>query len=135
MQNWLKLTDAEKLETYNEIAIQVGLSPYAVEKDWWVTQTLNILFQTEIAPHLVFKGGTSLSKAWKLIERFSEDIDLALDRNFLGFTGTLSNTQVHFLFVLKCQLVQKVFQLLKLLFVLVFTKEPQGYLCIKCVRR
>lgn len=94
MQNWLKLTDAEKLETYNEIAIQVGLSPYAVEKDWWVTQTLNILFQTEIAPHLVFKGGTSLSKAWKLIERFSEDIDLALDRNFLGFTGTLSNTQV-----------------------------------------
>ena len=40
----------------------------------------------------------------------------------------------HFLFVLKCQLVQKVFQLHKLLFVLVFTKEPQGYLCIKCVR-
>jgi hypothetical protein len=38
MQNWLQLTEAEKLETYNEIAKQVGLSNYAVEKDWWVTQ-------------------------------------------------------------------------------------------------
>ncbi|HLF63487.1 MAG TPA: nucleotidyl transferase AbiEii/AbiGii toxin family protein [Saprospiraceae bacterium] len=57
----------------------------AVEKDWWVVRTLQLVFETEIAEHTVFKGGTSLSKAWSLIDRFSEDIDLALDRKFLGF--------------------------------------------------
>nr|WP_320118651.1 nucleotidyl transferase AbiEii/AbiGii toxin family protein [uncultured Marinifilum sp.] len=44
----------------------------------------------EIGKHLVFKGGTSLSKSWNLIERFSEDIDLAVDRSFLGFEGELT---------------------------------------------
>jgi hypothetical protein len=47
----------------------------------------------EIAKHLVFKGGTSLSKAWKMINRFSEDIDLAFDRTFFGFAGDLSKNQ------------------------------------------
>lgn len=46
-----------------------------------------------IAEHLVFKGGTSLSKAWKLISRFSEDIDLAIDKDFFGFTGDLGKNQ------------------------------------------
>jgi hypothetical protein len=46
-----------------------------------------------IAAHLVFKGGTSLSKAWKLIIRFSEDIDLAIDKSFFGFTGELRKNQ------------------------------------------
>jgi hypothetical protein len=46
------------------------------------------------AKSLIFKGGTSLSKAWKIIERFSEDIDLALDREFLGFAGELTKTQI-----------------------------------------
>ena len=52
---------------------------FAVEKDWWVVQTLAIIFEMEIGNHLVFKGGTSLSKAWGLIDRFSEVIDLAID--------------------------------------------------------
>ena len=47
----------------------------------------------EVASHLIFKGGTSLSKAWKLIDRFSEDIDLAIDREFFGFAGDLSKNQ------------------------------------------
>ena len=47
----------------------------------------------EIGRHLVFKGGTSLSKAWGLIDRFSEDVDLAVDRAFLGFEGELSKGQ------------------------------------------
>lgn len=47
-------------------------------------RTLELIFASSIAPHSVFKGGTSLSKAWNLIDRFSEDIDLALDRKFLG---------------------------------------------------
>ncbi|MDY5432734.1 nucleotidyl transferase AbiEii/AbiGii toxin family protein [Bacteroides pyogenes] len=41
-----------------------------------------------------FKGGTSLSKCWHLIDRFSEDIDIAIDREYLGFYGTLSKTQI-----------------------------------------
>jgi hypothetical protein len=61
-----------------------------VEKDWWVVQTLAIIFGMEIGKYLVFKGGTSLSKAWNLIERFSEDIDLVLDRSLLGFNGELT---------------------------------------------
>jgi predicted nucleotidyltransferase component of viral defense system len=44
---------------------------FAVEKDWWVVQTLSVIFELEAGKHLVFKGGTSLSKAWKLIQRFS----------------------------------------------------------------
>lgn len=56
------------------------MSAYVVEKDWWVVQILSVLFETELKDHLVFKGGTSLSKAWKLIQRFSEDIDLAAGR-------------------------------------------------------
>ena len=44
---------------------------------------------------MVFKGGTSLSKAWKLIHRFSEDIDLAIDKEFFeGFKGDISKTQI-----------------------------------------
>lgn len=50
-----------------------------------MVRTLEIIFNSSIANHTVFKGGTSLSKAWGLIDRFSEDIDLALDRKFLGF--------------------------------------------------
>lgn len=94
MQNWLSVPDKDKAVVYNEIAAQTGMTPYAVEKDWWVTQTIGLIFQTNIAPHLVFKGGTSLSKAWGLIERFSEDIDLALDRSFFNMSGVLTPNQV-----------------------------------------
>jgi predicted nucleotidyltransferase component of viral defense system len=59
----------------------VGI-PAAVEKDWWVVRTLELLFGSSIAPHTVFKGGISLSKAWELIDRFSEDIDLATEKYF-----------------------------------------------------
>ncbi len=94
MKEWLAVPKDDKIAVYNEIAVKTGMTPYAVEKDWWVTQTIGLIFQTDIASHLVFKGGTSLSKAWNLIERFSEDIDLALDRSFFGMTGDLSGTQV-----------------------------------------
>lgn len=65
-----------------------------IEKDWWVTAVLRALFSLPYAEHLSFKGGTSLSKCWHLIDRFSEDIDIAIDREFLGFGGTLSKTQI-----------------------------------------
>lgn len=84
---------AEKVAIFTEIATQKGMKPFAVEKDWWVSRTLEIIFQMPIAAHLVFKGGTSLSKAWKLINRFSEDIDLAIDASFFGFKGELGKNQ------------------------------------------
>lgn len=73
---------------YEEAARRLGLSAGSVEKDLWVCWTLRTLFRLRPSgPHLTFKGGTSLSKGWKLIERFSEDIDIVIDREFLGFGG------------------------------------------------
>lgn len=89
MSKWFDVSDSEKQVAYEQVAQKVNLPDYAVEKDWWVVQTLAILFETEVGSHMVFKGGTSLSKAWGLIDRFSEDIDLAIDRNFYGFEGDL----------------------------------------------
>lgn len=91
--NFYTVEKKEKEAVFNTIAAQKGMKPFAVEKDWWVSRTLEIIFQMEIAKHLVFKGGTSLSKAWKLINRFSEDIDLAIDKEFFGFTGDLGKNQ------------------------------------------
>jgi hypothetical protein len=98
LQEWLKLPERTKNNIFEETAKNVGL-PYAsaVEKDWWVVRTLELIFKSSIAQHTVFKGGTSLSKAWGLIDRFSEDIDLALDRKFLGFDRAdqdMTNSQV-----------------------------------------
>jgi hypothetical protein len=85
LQEWHNLTEQNHRNIFLEISKKMSLPPAAIEKDWWVVRTLDLVFQTEIAAHAVFKGGTSLSKAWNLIDRFSEDIDLALDRRFLGF--------------------------------------------------
>lgn len=80
--DFYKIENTEKVAIFNAIANEKGMTPFSVEKDLWVSRTLNIIFQMDIAKHLVFKGGTSLSKAWKLINRFSEDIDLAIDKEF-----------------------------------------------------
>ena len=95
LSEWLKLTDPNKRNIFAETARQKALPISSIEKDWWVVQTLSALFSTEYADKLVFKGGTSLSKSWNLIERFSEDVDLVLDRDFWGFAGDLSNKQIH----------------------------------------
>jgi predicted nucleotidyltransferase component of viral defense system len=92
MKNLLKLSSNDRLSIFEQVSSPLSLQ--AIEKDWWVTQTLGLIFSMSCAPHLVFKGGTSLSKAWGLIDRLSEDIDLALDRQFLGFEGDISKTQV-----------------------------------------
>ena len=92
--NWYKLSNNEKQEVLSEVAAKVGLPTFVVEKDWWVVQTLRLITQMDIADQIVFKGGTSLSKAWGLIDRFSEDIDLAINREFFGYSGDISRTQV-----------------------------------------
>jgi predicted nucleotidyltransferase component of viral defense system len=57
------LSEADRRTLYGEIERQKHISAAAVEKDWWVTIVLHALFSTEYAAHMVFKGGTSLSKS------------------------------------------------------------------------
>lgn len=92
--NWYKLQNNEKQEVLAAVSQSVGLPTFVIEKDWWVVQILRLITKMDITDQLVFKGGTSLSKAWGLIDRFSEDIDLAINREFFGFNGDISRTQV-----------------------------------------
>ena len=77
-----------------QASTQSAINEKALEKDLWVTLVLRAVFKTKYAPYLHFKGGTSLSKAWQVIDRFSEDIDLSIDRSFYGFEEDLSFTQI-----------------------------------------
>ena len=88
------LQNKERLELYQEAHDKNGLSKIIIEKDWWVTTVLRALFSLPYAKYLSFKGGTSLSKCWNLIQRFSEDVDIAINREYLGFSGILSKTQI-----------------------------------------
>jgi len=76
----------QRNDLFMETAVKRGMSPAVVEKDFWVCWTLKYLFSIEeIKSKIVFKGGTSLSKVFGVIERFSEDIDLILDWELLGY--------------------------------------------------
>ena len=77
-----------------QAANKTGLPVQAVEKDLWVTVVLQTVFMLPVADYLVFKGGTSLSKVWKVIHRFSEDIDLAIAPSVFGFDGDLTKKQI-----------------------------------------
>ena len=80
MDNVAQLSSKERSELFTEAAIQLNMTPAIVEKDFWVTWTLDKLFaHPTLSRILMFKGGTTLSKVFGLIERFSEDIDLILD--------------------------------------------------------
>ena len=83
------------MEIYQEAHDTLGFSKIVIEKDWWVTAVLRALFALPYAENLSFKGGTSLSKCYNLIERFSEDIDIAVYREFLGLGGQLSKNQIN----------------------------------------
>lgn len=109
MQEWLKIPDSSKVNIFKEIEVKSKLKPIAIEKDWWVTQILHQVFELDMADALVFKGGTSLSKGWGLIQRLSEDIDLALDRRYLGFEGRMGKNQVDKLRRVSHQFIREVF--------------------------
>jgi predicted nucleotidyltransferase component of viral defense system len=94
MNNWLNLPKQRQVDLFNQLSAITGIQPQAIEKDAWVTLVLRMIFNSEIEQYLVFKGGTSLSKAYKLIERFSEDIDIAIDRKYLGFEGDLTKGEI-----------------------------------------
>ena len=93
LPQWIATPVDSKRRIFEAVAEEQGLSSEAVEKDWWLVLTLDLVFSMSCGKALVFKGGTSLSKGWGLIQRFSEDIDLALDRKFLGFEGELGKHQ------------------------------------------
>lgn len=110
LQEWFQLPEETKIRLFAETSRQIGLpSSSSAEKDWWVVQTLAIIFSMKCANALIFKGGTSLSKGWKVIHRFSEDIDLALDREFLGFSGELTKGDIRKLRRKSFQFISEVF--------------------------
>lgn len=84
MNNLLEFAEEERRVLITQVSTKLGLPAQAVEKDWWVTLVLEALFALPMREHFIFKGGTSLSKGWKLIDRFSEDIDIALSPEAFG---------------------------------------------------
>lgn len=93
MAEFFQLSTAERLEALNTAANTSGIPPHLLEKDIWVVWSLQHLFTGPYAQHLVFKGGTSLSKAYGVIRRFSEDVDLTYDiraiaSDLIGDTGS-----------------------------------------------
>jgi hypothetical protein len=88
MDKFLQLPTDRRRRLCEEAQSVLALPAESIEKDFWVCWTLRELLNLpDIGSQLTFKGGTSLSKCWKLIERFSEDIDLVVDREALGFGG------------------------------------------------
>jgi len=86
---FLALPRVEKIDVFTATAQRIGTIPAYVEKDFWVCLVLDTLYNGLPVGHpkLLFKGGTSLSKAFDLIQRFSEDIDIVVFRHDLGFSG------------------------------------------------
>lgn len=88
MDQFANDTPEQRDEAFQEAAARLGMSKAIIEKDFWVCWSLKQLFALpSFGDHLIFKGGTSLSKAYDVIHRFSEDVDLSLDRTKLGFEG------------------------------------------------
>ena len=88
MNAFLSFSEDRRRTVCEQAQDTLGLPPATIEKDFWVCWTLKNLFDLpEWGSHLTFKGQTSLSKGWALIERFSEDIDIVINRDALGFGG------------------------------------------------
>jgi hypothetical protein len=81
---FLELSADERRLYFEQAGLQRNVSPVLLEKDFWVCWLLGILFDSEFGESLVFKGGTSLSKVFGVIDRFSEDIDLSVSPELLG---------------------------------------------------
>lgn len=100
MSSWQNHSIDERISMIQSVAQDHNIEDNAIEKDWWVTVVLKALFNTSCGKWLLFKGGTSLSKGWNLINRFSEDIDISIDRIFfekilnLPFAKCENNNQV-----------------------------------------
>src|SRR5271168_1461394 len=78
-ESFLQLSAKDRVGVIRTAASKSGRSGPLMEKDVWVVWALSTLFESPLGAHLVFKGGTALSKAYKVIRRFSEDVDLTYD--------------------------------------------------------
>lgn len=94
MKHWKQYNEEEQREILDIASAAKGLPRIAIEKDWWVVMVLKALSMTRYSSLMSFKGGTSLSKGWGLIERFSEDIDIALKREDRFALTNTSNSQI-----------------------------------------
>lgn len=97
MDKLARLPLQDRRDVFSEAATKLGVRPTIIEKDFWVCFVLKLLFsRSPFKESLIFKGGTSLSKVFGLIERFSEDIDLILDWQLLGFSKGLKDPMQKF---------------------------------------
>lgn len=78
-ESFFDLSAQDRADALEVAAGQAGRPAELLEKDIWVVWTLDVLFGTPFAEALTFKGGTSLSKVYGAIDRFSEDVDLTYD--------------------------------------------------------
>jgi len=85
MDKFVLLSDKDKRAYFEVAAANLNVMPQLIEKDFWVCWMLKILFSLpKSGSHLTFKGGTSLSKCYDVIRRFSEDVDVSIERSFLS---------------------------------------------------
>ncbi len=84
MRDWIHKKETERLDLLRLVSGKANLPDFMIEKDWWVTTALEAIFTCDLHKHFVFKGGTSLSKSWNLLNRFSEDIDIVIDKSLFG---------------------------------------------------
>ena len=95
MDKFLTLADSDRADVFQETAKRMQLHPTPVEKDFWVCYLLRELFNLEcVKDHLIFKGGTSLSKCYGIIERFSEDLDVKIESSDLPPVASWSSEGV-----------------------------------------
>lgn len=78
-ERYFALSSQDQGEVFEQARENAGRPAHLLEKDVWVVWTLGALFESSLGASLTFKGGTSLSKAYRIIDRFSEDIDLTCD--------------------------------------------------------
>jgi predicted nucleotidyltransferase component of viral defense system len=88
-QQFLALLASDRRDVFEATAEDLDTVATYIEKDFWVSIVLDVLYNglSKDSPRILFKGGTSLSKAYGLIERFSEDVDFTIFSEDLGFTG------------------------------------------------
>ena len=86
MTSFATLPAKQRETILTDLAVRLNVSSFIVEKDFWVCWLLARVFATPtLGPHCVFKGGTSLSKVFGVIQRFSEDVDLSISPSQLGW--------------------------------------------------
>jgi len=78
-ESWFALSREDRVEALEFAAARTGRPGHLLEKDIWMVWVLSALYESDLASKLTFKGGTSLSKVYRIIDRFSEDVDLTYD--------------------------------------------------------